>query len=211
MTLGGLRPPAGDEVVIEELLIGPEISVLAFSDGYTIVPLPAAQDHKRIGEGDTGLNTGGMGAYTPAPVATPAIMEQISRETLKPTIDGMRREGPLLSSFLLEILQPIRSRLSFRRPPVHGLHPHRLGTKSTRVQRPVRRPRDAGVDVTPQRGDRSGSDHPGTASPSKSDRDRAFTLDVYIGLRRTTTGFRGDRHTARLCRFRRFSLVRVSW
>ncbi|KAF8506605.1 aminoimidazole ribonucleotide synthetase [Russula emetica] len=84
---------AGDEVVIEELLIGPEISVLAFSDGYTIVPLPAAQDHKRIGEGDTGLNTGGMGAYTPAPVATPAIMDQIMRETLKPTIDGMRREG----------------------------------------------------------------------------------------------------------------------
>lgn len=84
---------AGDEVVIEELLVGPEISVLAFSDGYTIVPLPAAQDHKRIGEGDTGLNTGGMGAYAPAPVATPAIMERITRETLKPTIDGMRREG----------------------------------------------------------------------------------------------------------------------
>ncbi|KAH8992503.1 aminoimidazole ribonucleotide synthetase [Lactarius akahatsu] len=84
---------AGDEVVVEELLVGPEISVLAFSDGYTIVPLPAAQDHKRIGEGDTGLNTGGMGAYAPAPVATPAIMERITRETLKPTIDGMRREG----------------------------------------------------------------------------------------------------------------------
>ncbi|KAH9081557.1 aminoimidazole ribonucleotide synthetase [Lactarius deliciosus] len=84
---------AGDEVVVEELLVGPEISVLAFSDGYTIVPLPAAQDHKRIGEGDTGLNTGGMGAYAPAPVATPAIMERITGETLKPTIDGMRREG----------------------------------------------------------------------------------------------------------------------
>ncbi|KAH8990162.1 aminoimidazole ribonucleotide synthetase [Lactarius hatsudake] len=70
---------AGDEVVVEELLVGPEISVLAFSDGYTIVPLPAAQDHKRIGEGDTGLNTGGMGAYAPAPVATPAIMERITR------------------------------------------------------------------------------------------------------------------------------------
>ncbi|KAH9044373.1 aminoimidazole ribonucleotide synthetase [Lactarius pseudohatsudake] len=84
---------AGDEVVVEELLVGPEISVLAFSDGYTVVPLPAAQDHKRIGEGDTGLNTGGMGAYAPAPVATPAIMERMTRETLKPTIDGMRREG----------------------------------------------------------------------------------------------------------------------
>ncbi|OAX44443.1 phosphoribosylamine--glycine ligase [Rhizopogon vinicolor AM-OR11-026] len=84
---------AGDEVVIEELLQGPEISVLAFSDGYTIVPLPAAQDHKRIGEGDTGLNTGGMGAYAPAPVATPDIMHRIMTETLRPTIDGMRKEG----------------------------------------------------------------------------------------------------------------------
>ncbi|KAG0704389.1 phosphoribosylglycinamide synthetase [Suillus ampliporus] len=84
---------AGDEVVIEELLEGPEISVLAFSDGYTIVPLPAAQDHKRIGEGDTGLNTGGMGAYAPAPVATPAIMHRIMTEALRPTIDGMRKEG----------------------------------------------------------------------------------------------------------------------
>ena len=65
---------AGSEVVVEELLTGDEISVLAFTDGYTIVPLPAAQDHKRIGEGDTGLNTGGMGAYAPAPVATPAII-----------------------------------------------------------------------------------------------------------------------------------------
>lgn len=80
-------------MVVEELLEGPEISVLAFSDGYTIVPLPAAQDHKRIGEGDTGLNTGGMGAYAPAPVATGAIMEQIMKETLQPTINGMRREG----------------------------------------------------------------------------------------------------------------------
>ncbi|KAG6821381.1 hypothetical protein H0H93_014178 [Arthromyces matolae] len=84
---------AGSEVVVEELLTGPEVSVLAFSDGYTIVPLPAAQDHKRIGEGDTGLNTGGMGAYAPAGVAKPAIMDRIMKEALRPTIDGMRREG----------------------------------------------------------------------------------------------------------------------
>lgn len=83
----------GSEVVVEELLEGPELSILAFSDGYTIVPLPAAQDHKRIGEGDTGPNTGGMGAYSPAPVATPAITERIVKESLQPTIDGMRREG----------------------------------------------------------------------------------------------------------------------
>ncbi|KIO21416.1 hypothetical protein M407DRAFT_80411 [Tulasnella calospora MUT 4182] len=84
---------AGDEVVVEEYLEGPELSVLAFSDGYTIVPLPAAQDHKRIGEGDTGPNTGGMGAYAPAPIATPEVMSRIMKESLQPTIDGMRREG----------------------------------------------------------------------------------------------------------------------
>lgn len=84
--------------MIEEYLEGPEISVLAFSDGYTIIPLPAAQDHKRIGEGDTGPNTGGMGAYAPAPVATAEITERIMKETLKPTIDGMRREGKSLHS-----------------------------------------------------------------------------------------------------------------
>ena len=79
--------------MIEELLVGPEISVLAFSDGYTILPLPAAQDHKRIGEGDTGSNTGGMGTYAPAPVATSEILEQIMKECLQPTIDGMRKDG----------------------------------------------------------------------------------------------------------------------
>lgn len=88
----------GNEIVVEELLTGSEISVLAISDGYTIVPLPAAQDHKRIGDGDVGPNTGGMGAYAPAPVATPAIMEQIMKQTLRPTIDGMRREGKPKSS-----------------------------------------------------------------------------------------------------------------
>ncbi|KAG6333637.1 hypothetical protein ID866_5449 [Astraeus odoratus] len=93
MMVANIFGAAGHEVVIEELLEGPEISVLAFSDGYTIVPLPPAQDHKRVGEGDTGLNTGGMGAYAPAPVATPAIMDRIMKETLRPTIDGMRKEG----------------------------------------------------------------------------------------------------------------------
>ncbi|KIM47812.1 hypothetical protein M413DRAFT_439492 [Hebeloma cylindrosporum] len=84
---------AGNEVVVEELLTGPEISVLAISDGYSIVTLPTAQDHKRVGEGDTGLNTGGMGAYAPAPIATTEILDRIMKETLRPTIDGMRKEG----------------------------------------------------------------------------------------------------------------------
>ena len=84
---------AGDEVVIEECLTGQELSVLAFSDGYTVVPMPAAQDHKRIGEGDTGLNTGGMGAYSPAPVATKEVEAEIYSTIVKPTIDGLRHDG----------------------------------------------------------------------------------------------------------------------
>ncbi|KAF7307134.1 Phosphoribosylformylglycinamidine cyclo-ligase [Mycena indigotica] len=102
---------AGDQVVIEELLIGSEVSVLAFSDGYSIFPLPAAQDHKRIGDGDIGPNTGGMGAYAPAPVATPAITQQILSEALQPTIDGMRRDGfpfvgMLFTGFMLTVDGP---------------------------------------------------------------------------------------------------------
>ncbi|ODQ67749.1 phosphoribosylformylglycinamidine cyclo-ligase [Nadsonia fulvescens var. elongata DSM 6958] len=84
---------AGDEVVIEEFLEGDELSILAFSDGYTVIDMPPAQDHKRIGDQDTGLNTGGMGAYSPTPIATEAILNQIRETVLKPTIDGMRKDG----------------------------------------------------------------------------------------------------------------------
>ena len=84
---------AGDEVVIEERLTGPEVSVLAFSDGETVRVMPPAQDHKRVGDGDTGLNTGGMGAYAPAPIATNAFLDDVSRNVLQRAIDGMREEG----------------------------------------------------------------------------------------------------------------------
>ena len=89
---------SGDEVVIEEFLEGDEISILAFSDGYTIVPLPAAQDHKRIFDGDKGPNTGGMGCYAPAPVATPQILAEIQHTVLQKTIDGARKDGIVLPS-----------------------------------------------------------------------------------------------------------------
>ncbi|CAG8537459.1 281_t:CDS:10 [Ambispora gerdemannii] len=84
---------AGDEVVIEEFLEGQELSVLSFSDGYTIIPLPPAQDHKRIFDGDLGPNTGGMGCYCPTPIATPELITEIKNTILMPTISGMRRDG----------------------------------------------------------------------------------------------------------------------
>ncbi|KAK7205705.1 Phosphoribosylformylglycinamidine cyclo-ligase [Myxozyma melibiosi] len=84
---------AGDEVVIEECLVGDELSILAFSDGYTVVDLPPAQDHKRIFDGDNGPNTGGMGTYAPAPVASSSLIEEIRTTIIKPTIDGMRKDG----------------------------------------------------------------------------------------------------------------------
>ncbi|KAG5992751.1 hypothetical protein E4U52_002536 [Claviceps spartinae] len=83
---------AGDEVVIEELLVGDELSVLTFCDGYSIRSLPLAQDHKRIFDGDQGPNTGGMGCYAPTNIATKQLTEAIDREILEPTIVGMRRE-----------------------------------------------------------------------------------------------------------------------
>ncbi|OWY68797.1 phosphoribosylamine--glycine ligase [cyanobacterium TDX16] len=84
---------AGKFVVIEECLIGQEASVLALTDGITIRPLLPAQDHKRIGEGDTGENTGGMGVYAPAPLITPELMARIEREVLQPAIATLRSRG----------------------------------------------------------------------------------------------------------------------
>ncbi|MBD2462926.1 phosphoribosylamine--glycine ligase [Oscillatoria sp. FACHB-1407] len=84
---------AGNRVLIEECLTGQEASVLAVTDGITIRPLLPAQDHKRIGDGDTGANTGGMGAYAPAPLVTPALMERIQREVLEPAIATLRQQG----------------------------------------------------------------------------------------------------------------------
>jgi phosphoribosylamine--glycine ligase len=81
------------KLIIEEFLIGEEVSVLALTDGKTIRPLLPAQDHKRIGEGDTGKNTGGMGAYAPAPLATPQLMQRIETEILQPTLAALNQKG----------------------------------------------------------------------------------------------------------------------
>lgn len=84
---------AGEEVIIEERLEGEEVSLLAFTDGKTICLMPPAQDHKRLLDGDQGPNTGGMGAYAPAPVCSPVLADEIVQTVLQPAVDGLRAEG----------------------------------------------------------------------------------------------------------------------
>ena len=84
---------AGAQVVLEERLKGPEVSLLAIVDGRNILVLPACQDHKRLGDDDTGPNTGGMGAFCPSPLADDALLARVEREILVPTVDALKREG----------------------------------------------------------------------------------------------------------------------
>lgn len=84
---------AGDRVLVEECLVGEEASILAFTDGKTILPLVSSQDHKRVNDNDEGPNTGGMGAYSPAPVVTDKLMKEVYKKILVPTVEGMKKEG----------------------------------------------------------------------------------------------------------------------
>ncbi len=84
---------AGAELVVEDCLIGEEASFLALVDGETALPLASAQDHKAVGEGDTGPNTGGMGAYSPAPVVTQALIDEVMERVIRPTVRGLAAEG----------------------------------------------------------------------------------------------------------------------
>jgi phosphoribosylamine--glycine ligase/phosphoribosylformylglycinamidine cyclo-ligase len=93
MLLEGEFGEASQMVVIEERLTGPEVSLLAFCDGLTARPMPPAQDHKRQLDGDRGPNTGGMGAYAPAPICPPELVEQVRQSILQPALDGLRQEG----------------------------------------------------------------------------------------------------------------------
>ncbi len=92
MFSGGLGQ-AGAEVVIEEWMVGEEASFFALCDGTNALALASAQDHKRVGDGDTGPNTGGMGAYSPAPVMTPAMEQRVMTEIIHPTLAGMAKRG----------------------------------------------------------------------------------------------------------------------
>jgi phosphoribosylamine--glycine ligase len=91
---------AGREIVIEEFLVGEEASFFALVDGRDILPLASAQDHKRVGDGDTGANTGGMGAYSPAPIMTPNIEQRVMDEIIRPTVDQMARRGTPFTGIL---------------------------------------------------------------------------------------------------------------
>ncbi|HEY4774304.1 MAG: phosphoribosylamine--glycine ligase [Candidatus Muproteobacteria bacterium RIFCSPHIGHO2_12_FULL_60_33] len=100
MLAGNAFGAAGHRVVVEEFLTGEEASFIVMVDGEHVLPLATSQDHKRVGDGDTGPNTGGMGAYSPAPVVTPAIHARVMREVIEPTVRGMRAEGHPYTGFL---------------------------------------------------------------------------------------------------------------
>jgi phosphoribosylamine---glycine ligase len=91
---------SGDKIIIEEFLEGEEASVFAITDGTDFITLPSSQDHKRMGDNDTGKNTGGMGAYSPAPVITNQLLSMIENNIIKPTLKGMKSEGSLFSGCL---------------------------------------------------------------------------------------------------------------
>jgi len=100
MLSGNAFGDAGHRVVVEEYLDGEEASFICMVDGQHILPMATSQDHKRIGEADTGPNTGGMGAYSPAPVVTPEIHDRIMKEVMEPTVKGMAAEGNPYTGFL---------------------------------------------------------------------------------------------------------------
>ncbi|WIM84620.1 phosphoribosylamine--glycine ligase [Gallibacterium anatis] len=100
MLAGNAFGEAGHRVVIEEFLDGEEASFIVMVDGKNVEPMATSQDHKRVGEGDTGLNTGGMGAYSPAPVVTQEIHQRIMQEVIYPTVNGMAAENNVYTGFL---------------------------------------------------------------------------------------------------------------
>jgi phosphoribosylamine--glycine ligase len=93
MMLGGKFGKASDTVVIEEFLSGIELSVFVVTDGHGYMILPEAKDYKRIGEGDTGLNTGGMGAVSPVPFADREFMDKVEQRVIIPTVEGLTEDG----------------------------------------------------------------------------------------------------------------------
>ena len=122
------------EAVVEEFLDGEEVSFFALCDGAVAAPFASAQDHKRVGEGDTGPNTGGMGAYSPSSLMTPQMTDRVMREIVTPTVRGMAARGT-----------------PFRGVLFAGLMIGKDGPKTRRIQCPIRRPGDRGHSRAPVR------------------------------------------------------------
>jgi phosphoribosylamine--glycine ligase len=97
---GRLFGDAGDRIVVEQFLEGEEVSFMALTDGTTVLPLATSQDHKRVFDGDQGPNTGGMGAYSPAPLVTPALAETIMHDVMEPVVRGLARQGVIYTGIL---------------------------------------------------------------------------------------------------------------
>ena len=144
---------AGARLVIEECLTGPEVSVFVLSDGTRAIPLGAAQDHKRLSDGDEGPNTGGMGAFSPTPLATPDLMRMTIDQVVQPVLDGMRAEGDPYTGFLYVSLmltpagpKVIEFNVRFGDPEAQVVMPHHRGPAcadaARRGEGPARR-RDA--------------------------------------------------------------------
>lgn len=206
--------PAGDEIVVEEFLTGQELSILAFSDGYTALCLPGAQDHKRIGDGDTGPNTGGMGVYAPAPCATKEVEEEIMRTIVQPTIDGMRRDGALNFDFGIALSSRrtltlvVRCRDAVRGHALHGRHAHPRRAQGARVQRSLRRPRDRGSHGASLPLDRPRRDPPG-ACPLRPTSRLWLTHPSFAGLRRAPIRLHQARDEEGVCCYRHSRIKRL--
>ncbi|MEY0629820.1 phosphoribosylamine--glycine ligase, partial [Providencia rettgeri] len=100
MLAGNAFGDAGHRIVIEEFLDGEEASFIVMVDGENVIPMATSQDHKRVGDGDTGPNTGGMGAYSPAPVVTDQVHQRVMEQVIYPTVKGMDKEGNRYQGFL---------------------------------------------------------------------------------------------------------------
>ena len=140
MLVGGAHGAAGRKVVVEERLEGPEASCIAFTDGERVRMLAAAQDHKRIFDGDRGPNTGGMGAFSPTPNVGPELLADVERNVIVPAVRELARRGRTVP-----------------RRALRGPHAHAEGAARARVQRAPRRSRDAADPHAPAERHRPGA------------------------------------------------------
>ena len=161
---------AGTTVVIEEGLVGPEVSVFAVCDGSRAVALAPAQDHKRIFDGDEGPNTGGMGAYTPLPWAPADLTEAVMRTAIEPTLAELRRRG-----------------IDYRGTLFRRTHADRRRPEDARVQRAIRRSRNAGSASADRIRSCAASERGG--SRATSSRSRAFSDDAIVTVVCASDGY----------------------